>query len=99
MGIGKDDFPNSHGAIGKILSIKLPIIVVSDRDNVEKTIIVGTSTDIRQMRNQLGAKDLRVNDFITVIGEPNTNAEIEAKLIRLMPTPEILLNNSTSTIK
>jgi len=99
MGIGKDDFTNSHGAIGKILTIKLPLIIVSDRDNVEKTVIVSTSTDIREMKNQLTAQDLKINDFITVIGEPNTNAEIDAKLIRIMPIPENLPINSTSTTK
>jgi hypothetical protein len=99
MGMNIGDFTNSHGAIGKILTIKLPAIIVSDRDNVEKTIIVSTSTDIRQMKNKITAQDLKINDFITVIGEPNANAEIDAKLIRVMPTPENLPINSTSTTK
>jgi len=87
MGINRGDFGNSHGAIGKILNIKLPLIMVSDRDGIEKTIIISTSTDIKKFKDSIKAEDLKVNDFITVIGNPNDNAEVEARLIRIMPDP------------
>jgi hypothetical protein len=87
MGMNRQDFENSHGAIGKIVSINLPAIVVSGIDNIEKTIIIGTSTEIRQFKNSIEAKDLKVNDFVTVIGSPNNKAEVEAVLIRIMPDP------------
>ena len=32
-GFGKDNFPNAHGAIGKIIKIELPTIVVQDKNN------------------------------------------------------------------
>jgi len=88
MGMGRDDFGNSHGAIGKIVSIKLPTVVISDRDGVEKTILVSTSTDIKKFRSTIKAEELRVNDFITVIGSPDDKAQVEAKLIRIMPNPD-----------
>lgn len=87
MGMNRGDFSNLHGAAGKIVSINLPLIVVTDRDNVERTITVSTSTDIRKFRDSIKAEDLKVNDFITVIGDPNDNAQIDAKLIRVMPNP------------
>jgi len=99
MGIDRNDFTNSHGAIGKIITINLPSVIISDKDGIEKTIIVSTSTSIRQMKNQLTAADLKVDDFLTVIGEPNANAGIDAKLIRIMPAPANMpIINSTSTI-
>ena len=87
MGMNRGDFSNSHGAIGKIISINLPNIVVADKDGNEKTLILSTTTDIRKFRETVGLEDLKVNDFITVIGEPNDKAEVEAKLIRIMPDP------------
>ncbi len=87
MGMNRRDFSNSHGAAGKIISIKLPIIIVSDKDSAEKTIVISTSTDIKKFKDSIQAGDLKVNDFVTVVGEPNNNAEVEAKLIRIMPDP------------
>ncbi|MFA6227421.1 MAG: hypothetical protein WC631_03020 [Candidatus Paceibacterota bacterium] len=87
MGMNRGDFGNSHGAIGEIVSINLPLFVVADKDGVEKTIVIGTSTDIRQFRDSIEADDLKINNIVTVIGNPNENAEVEAKLIRVMPDP------------
>ena len=97
MGMRRGDFENSHGAIGKIISIKLPAIVVSELGSVEKTILVSTSTDIKKFKDSIKAEDLQVNDFVTVIGVPNDNAEVEAKLIRIMPSPENIEQMGTGT--
>ncbi len=87
MGMNRGDFENSHGAIGKIISIKLPSLIVSDKDGGEKTIIISTSTDIKKFKDSIKSEDLKVNDFITVIGSPNNRSEVEAKLVRVMPDP------------
>ena len=87
MGMNRGDFGNSHGAVGKIVSVNLPSIIISDKDGIEKTITVSTSTDIKKFKDSIKAEDLKVNDFITVIGNPNDKAEVEARLIRIMPDP------------
>ena len=87
MGIQRGDFSNSHGTIVKIVSIKLPLIVVSDKDGTEKSVLISTSTSIKQFRNDIASGDLKVNDFIAVIGDPNNKSQVEAKLIRIMPDP------------
>jgi len=87
MGINRGDFENSHGAMGKIISIKLPFIVVSEPQGSEKTIVISTSTDIKKFKGSIKSTDLKVNDFVVVIGSPTDNAEVEAKLIRIMPDP------------
>ena len=87
MGMDRGDFGNSHGAIGKIISIKLPSIIIADRDGIEKTIVVSSSTDIKQFKNSVKIEDLKIDDFVTVIGNPNEKAEVEAILIRIMPDP------------
>ncbi|MFA5831018.1 MAG: hypothetical protein WC878_04285 [Candidatus Paceibacterota bacterium] len=87
MGLDMMDPTNAHGTIGKIASIVLPKIMIADRDGVEKTVIVGAKTDIRRFRDSIKPEELKVGDFITVIGEPNDEGQIEARLIRVMPTP------------
>jgi hypothetical protein len=88
MGMNRQDFTDSHGSAGKIISIKLPLIVVADKDGVEKTILISTSTEIKQFKDSIKPSDLKINDYIAVIGTPDNNAELEARLIRIMPDPE-----------
>lgn len=81
-----DYFPNAHGAVGKIIKIELPTIIVSDKDNTEKVVLIKDDTKIQRMREEnLTTKDLTVDSFIVVIGSPNDKGQIEAKLIRIMP--------------
>lgn len=81
------DPSNPHGTVGKIAGIALPQIIVADRDGTEKTIIIDTKTDIRSLRDSIKSEMLKVGDFVTIIGEPNNQGQIEARLIRIMPTP------------
>ncbi len=83
-------FPNAHGAIGKIIKIQLPSIIVLDKDNLEKVINITDDTEIEQMRTDIKSSELKVDDFIVVIGSPNDKGQIEAKLIRVMPSPDLI---------
>jgi len=85
LGLGGENFPNGNGAVGKIIKITLPTIIVQDKDNTEKVILINTDTKIEQMRNEIKATDLAINDFLVVIGSPNNQGQIEAKFIRVMP--------------
>jgi hypothetical protein len=85
MGGPSQNFLNPHGAIGKIIKIDLPTLVVIGPDNVEKVVLIKDDTLIRQFRQEVKASNLKVNDEIVVIGSPNNSSQIEAKLIRLKP--------------
>ena len=85
--ISGDSVMNSHGAVGKIISINLPTMVVSERDGTEKIIRITDDTSVHQQKSTVAIGTLKVGDFIISIGEPNTNSEIEAKFIRLIPAP------------
>ena len=82
---GQDNFPNANGAIGKIIKITLPTIVVQDKDNTEKVILIKDDTKIQKMMSVVKSSDLAIDDFVVIIGSPNTQGQIEAKLIRIMP--------------
>lgn len=89
---GKNNFPNAHGAIGKIIKVELPTLIVQDKDNTEKVILIKEDTKIQMMKNNISKTDLKINDFIVVVGSPNDGGQVEAKLIRIMPNPELLIN-------
>lgn len=80
-------FIDAHGAVGKIVSINLPLIVVADPENTEKAVLIGEDTVIRKFEETIDASHLAVDDFIVVLGTPNDDAQVEATLIRVLPPP------------
>lgn len=99
FGMGKEGrFPEAHGAVGKILNITPPTLMILGPDNLEKVILINDKTAIRHFRDEAVLTDLRVDDFIVVIGSPNTMSQIEAKLIRILPPPpDLYINTATTT--
>ncbi len=84
--LGEDNFPNAHGAIGKIIKIELPTIIVQDsKDNTEKVVLIKSDTQIQKMMTTAKTSDLSIDDFVVVIGSPDNQGQIEAKFIRVMP--------------
>jgi len=79
------DFMESHGVVGQIIKIDGSEIVIKGRDVTEKIIVVQDNTQIQRFRDILKVTDLKVDDQIIVIGEPNDKGLIIAKLIRVMP--------------
>ena len=86
MGTNKD-FTNANGVFGQIIKIDpaAGIITVKRVDNVEKTVLVSSKTSIVLQRKNIKISELDVDDNIVVIGNPNSNGQIEASLIRVMP--------------
>lgn len=82
------DFLMGHGASGSIIKIASSTLMVQGRDNAEKVILIDKDTEIMRFREAISINDLKVNDNVVVIGSPNDNGQIEAKLIRVMPTPQ-----------
>jgi hypothetical protein len=80
-------FSGAYGAAGDILKIDLPNIVIEGQNSVEETVVVSTSTIFRSMRDSIAATDLKPDEFVVVIGEPNQNGQIEAKLVRVTAPP------------
>ncbi len=84
-GMMRGDLPMSHGAAGKVLTVTLPTFVIEDKDGTEKTVTVSTTTIIKSGMQYASSTLLTPNTFVVIIGEPNKNGQIEAKLIRVMP--------------
>lgn len=80
----RDDMVNGHGAVGKVVSVTLPNLIVAGPDNLEKVIVTSTTTIVRRSHDALTVTDIKVDDAIIVLGNPNENGEIVAKLIRIV---------------
>lgn len=78
-----DDFISPHGLTGSIIKVEGNNIIVKGNDNVEKTILLSDKTVIRNGRQNINPEDLKVGDLIVTIGDPNSNGQIDAKLIRI----------------
>jgi hypothetical protein len=79
------DFIEAHGVFGSIIKIDGSTLVIKGVNNVEKTVLIKNDTTIERFRETINPSDLKVDDNVVVIGEPNDSGQIEAKLIRVMP--------------
>ncbi len=84
-GFSDRDFIEASGVFGQIIKIDGANLVVQGRDNVEKIVITNDQTTIERLKDTIKLTDLKVDDYIVVIGEPNDAGQIEAKFIRVMP--------------
>ena len=78
-------FMGADGIVGRIIKINDHSIVVRGQANEETIVLLNDKTVIRRFRDNIKPADLKVDDTIVVIGEPNKVGQIEARLIRLMP--------------
>ena len=85
MGMDHGNFPNTHGATGKIIKTDLPVLVIEDPDKIEQIILTDNRTIVRRFRDTIKPADLKIDDYVVVIGSPNDTTQIEAKFIRVMP--------------
>lgn len=84
--MGKD-FIGAHGTFGQIIEVKDSELAVRGRDGIEQIIKINSDTEIRRFQDVIQLKDLKVDEPIVVIGEPNDSGQITAKFIRVMPFP------------
>lgn len=85
MGFPRGGFSGAHGVIGKIVKADSGTLVIEGQDKIEKIVLIKENTVIMSLRNAIKPTDLKVDDFIVVMGSPDDKGQIEAKLIRIMP--------------
>jgi hypothetical protein len=78
------DTPDTHGAVGEIETVNLPTFVVEDNGR-EKVVRIDDDTDIMSASGPVEASELTEGQMVIVIGAPNDDAEVVAKLVRVMP--------------
>ena len=78
------EFMNANGAIGQIIGIKDTGLTIKGYDNNEKKVLINQGTTIRKDFADLKISDLKINDTVIVMGAPNEQGQIEAKLVRVL---------------
>jgi len=74
-----------HGAIGTIESLGENTLVVRDRTDALKTVLVDNQTQIRRGHTSINFSDLKKDEQVIVLGDPEEKeGAIKAKLIRIM---------------
>jgi hypothetical protein len=76
---------SGHGSFGQVIKIDGSQLVINGQDGMEKTIIVSDATFIRNNIRVVKLLDIRLNDTIVVIGDPDDQGQIQAKFIRILP--------------
>lgn len=93
-----DDFINGHGVVGTIIKIDNNLIIMKDGSGKEVIVKTDDKTDIKDGRDNVLVKDLETDERIVVLGIPEQDGSIMAKLIRIFngnqPLPFGPMNNS-----
>lgn len=84
-------FTDANGVFGQIIKIDGQTLTIKGKGNMETSILVSDKTSIVRQMNNIKLSDLKADDVVVVIGEPNDNGQIEAKLIRVLPPPPVSL--------
>ena len=79
-----DETLNAHGAIGKIIKIDYPNIVVLDRDQTEKSIVIDENTNILERKDKVSKEDSLFNKVQAALEEleliKSQNTQLKAAL-------------------
>jgi hypothetical protein len=78
-----NEFVESHGIFGQIIKIGDSDFVIKGQDNAEKVVVINKDTAINSGKKTITKADLRVGEQVVVIGSPNSQGQIDAKLIRV----------------
>jgi hypothetical protein len=85
------NLPAPGGILGKIVSVSTvastTTIVVSGIQLPEEKILIDANTIIRDHENTIQPSGLTVGSYVVVLGAPDTQGTIQAKLIRVVPAP------------
>ena len=91
--LGQRIIPSSrHGAVGKVLQIEGTTITLQSRDGTSHTILTDSQTRFERgiaKATKLTLRDLKIGDQVIIVGTPNAQGQIKAKLIRVLQVPTL----------
>jgi len=77
------DFTGGHGTVGAVIKIESNTLVIKGPDGVEKKVAVDAQTTIRRGTDTIKISDIAANNTVVVIGSPQNDGTIQAKLVRV----------------
>lgn len=88
-----DRFSTGHGAIGKIISVSENSFIIDGPEHIEKVVVFSDQTLVRKFRDTTTLSTVTLGMSVIVIGEPRPDGAINAKLIRIIPSPNESFQN------
>ncbi|MFA5178406.1 MAG: hypothetical protein WC427_02500 [Candidatus Paceibacterota bacterium] len=85
--MGPDDFMDAHGVFGQIIKIDNSALIIKDRNDMEKIVSINEKTIIRNFDKNITQEELKIDNHVVVIGEPDESGKIISRLIRILPLP------------
>ncbi|MDE2188679.1 MAG: hypothetical protein KGJ35_03050 [Patescibacteria group bacterium] len=83
-----DDLPAAHGVMGTIIRVQPPYAFIEGPNNEEKTIFIGSSTNVVKYHTSINPSNLSEGEYIVVVGSPNAStSQIDANFVRVLPPP------------
>ncbi len=76
---------NGHGAVGTIQSVASSSVSLKTRDGRTQTVLLTGATTIKNSAGYASSSPLSVGQQIVVLGTPDSDGNIAADLIRVMP--------------
>ena len=79
----RGDFLEGNGVFGSIIKIEGNTLIIKGQGDIEKVVLVNDKTSFKAGMKDIKISDLKVDDWVVIIGNPNEQGQIEARLIRL----------------
>jgi hypothetical protein len=92
------EFIEGYGTVGQIIKTEGSTFVIKGRGDMEKIVLIKDDTVIKRGRTDVGFDNLKVDEYVVIIGEPNDVGQIEAKLIRVLSSMEASFNSLPSGV-
>jgi uncharacterized membrane protein len=73
-----------HGVVGTVIDLGTSTISVKNQQNNEQSVAISSGTDIRSGDSNTTIGNVAIGDQIAVIGEPNSEGQIDARFIRIL---------------
>jgi len=73
-----------HGVVGTVIDLGTSTISVADRQDNEQSVVISPGTVLRNSDGTITIAGIAVGDTIAVIGEPNSEGQIDARFIRII---------------
>jgi hypothetical protein len=77
----------THGVVGTVIDLGTSTISVENQQGNEQSVMISSSTAIRNGNGNVIIGNIAVGDQIAVIGEPTSDGQIDAHFIRILSMP------------
>lgn len=78
------EFFGGHGAVGTIIKIdEQGLLVIKGQDGIERVIKLSDNATILRGRESLDIMEIKIDDEAVIIGSPNADGTVSAKMIRI----------------